>query len=118
MAEAAACTIAAQLALLPLLATLFGSVPFAGAVANLAVTPAMAVFLAGGIALLALGWIPWLGPGLGWLLKIGLAAVLGFVEACARIPLASVVAPPFGPAALLAFAAWGGGALAWIAAGT
>ncbi len=116
VAEVVACTIAAQLALLPLLADTFATVPLLGALANFFVTPLMGLFLTGGLALLALGWIPLLGPALGAALKLSLAAVLTVVDAFARVPLASVVAPPFSVAALLAYVAWTSGGLLWLTA--
>ncbi|MEK7475320.1 MAG: ComEC/Rec2 family competence protein [Candidatus Coatesbacteria bacterium] len=117
LVEAGACTLAAQLALLPFLASTFGTVPCLGAVANLLVTPTMGIFLSGGLALLGLGWVPLLGPALGWFLKNTLAVTLGIVEAFAGVPLASVVTPPFPGLAVAAYLAWTLGGLLWLAAG-
>jgi competence protein ComEC len=113
--EAGACTLAAQLALLPFLASTFGTVPCLGAFANLLVTPTMGIFLSGGLALLGLGWVPLVGPALGWLLKHALAVTLGVVEAFAGVPFASVVTPPFSGPAVAAYLAWILGGLLWIA---
>lgn len=114
--EAGACTFAAQIALLPLLAATFATVPLLGALANLFVTPVIGLFLAGGLAVLALGWIPFLGAALGAVLKSSLGLVLVVVDAFAQVPLASVVAPPFSGFALLFYAMWTGGSLLWFAA--
>jgi competence protein ComEC len=114
MAEAGACTISAQLFLLPLLASLFGQLPLFGTLANLFVTPVMGIFLSGGILLLVLGWIPVVGPGLGLALKWCLLAVLYVIEAFARLPLASVVVPPFSPAGWMAYLTWISGVLLWM----
>jgi len=114
MAEAAACTISAQIFLLPMLSSLFGQVPLFGALANLFVTPVMGVFLAGGLLLLGVGWIPLAGPALGMAMKWSLLGVLRVVEWFACVPLASVVAPPFSAAAWTAYLAWLAGALLWI----
>ena len=114
MAEAASCTIAAQLFVLPLLASLFGQVPLFGALANLLVTPVMGIFLSGGILLLGFGWIPGVGISLGLALKWCLLAVLAVVEAFARIPYASVVVPPFSALGWAAYAAWLSGILLWM----
>jgi len=115
LAETAACTAAAQLALIPFLAASFGSLPFLGIFANLLVTPFMALFLAGGILLLTLGWIPPLGLLMGAVLKTALSAVTVAVEWFANLPLAMVVAPAFSPAALAAYLAWYAGLLGWAA---
>jgi competence protein ComEC len=114
VAEAASCTIAAQAALLPILAAHFASVPFLGALANLFVTPLMGFFLSGGLVLLVLGWIPVAGHLMGAGMGLAMKAVLAVVDAFARVPLASVVAPPFPPAALAAYAAWAVGGLLWL----
>jgi len=116
MAEAGACTISAQLFLLPLLASLFGQLPLFGALANLLVTPVMGIFLSGGILLLGLGWIPFVGAGLGIGLKWCLLAVLYVVESFAHIPLASVVVPPFSTLGWIAYAAWLAGINLWMQA--
>ncbi len=113
--EAGACTLAAQVALLPFLAATFATVPFLGALANLFVTPVIGIFLTGGLSLLLVGWIPLLGVALGSILKLSLGAVIIVVEAFATVPLASIVAPPFPPAALVAYAMWIGGGLLWLA---
>ena len=114
VAEAASCTIAAQAALLPILAAHFASVPFLGAVANLFVTPLMGFFLSGGLVLLALGWVPVAGHLMGAGMGLAMKAVLAVVGAFARVPLASVVAPPFSPLALAAYSAWATGGLLWL----
>jgi len=116
MAEAAACTISAQLFLLPLLATLFGQLPLFGALANLLVTPVMGIFLSGGILLLAFGWIPIVGLFLGTGLKWCLLAVLYVVEGFSHIPYASVVVPPFSNIGWLAYITWLIGVLLWMQA--
>jgi len=116
LVEAGACTLAAQLALLPLLASTFGMVPCLGALANLLVTPTMGIFLSGGLLLLAFGWLPLAGPALGWLLKHTLSLTLGVVETFAGVPFASVVTPPFTVPAVAAYLAWTIGGLFWLAA--
>ena len=115
VAEAAACTLSAQLFLFPLLAAMFMSVPLLGVLANLLVTPAMGVMLAGGLALLAFGWIPFAGAAVGGAMKLALMAALKVVTAFSSLPLASVVVPPLSPAGTLFWFLWGGGALMWMA---
>ena len=114
VAEAAACTIAAQLFLLPLLASLFGQLPLFGALANLFVTPVMGIFLSGGILLLGIGWIPVVGAALGTAIKWCLLIVLAVVKGFAGIPLASVVVPPFSLLGWTAYTVWLGGVLLWM----
>jgi competence protein ComEC len=115
IAEAAACTLSAQLFLFPLLAGMFMSVPLLGVLANLLVTPAMGVMLAGGLALLAFGWVPLAGAALGAAMRAALAAALKVVTAFSLLPLASVVVPPLSPLATAAWLAWGIGSLLWMA---
>jgi competence protein ComEC len=114
LVDAGACTIAAQLAMIPLLAAAFGSVPLLGAFANLLVTPVMGVLLGGGILLLAFAGVPGLGWALAGSLRWALTLVLAVVEAFARLPLASVVAPPFTATAWTAYLAWALGGLLWL----
>lgn len=112
--ESAACTAAAQLSLVPLLAATFGSVPLAGAPAGLLVPPLLTGFIGGGVALLLLGWVPWAGPALAALLGILLHGFLAGVEALARVPLASVIAPAFSGWGWAAYLAWSIGGVLWL----
>jgi len=114
LVESAACTAAAQLSLVPLLATTFGSVPLAGAPAGLLVPPLLTGFIGGGVALLLIGWVPWAGPALAALLKVLLHGSLAGVEALARVPLASVVAPAFSGWGWAAYLAWTAGGVLWL----
>lgn len=114
LAEAGACTISAQLFLLPLLASLFGQLPLFGALANLLVTPVMGIFLSGGILLLGVGWVPIFGAALGAGLKWCLLAILYIVGAFAQIPLASVIVPPFPFIGWIAYIVWLAGVLLWM----
>ncbi len=116
LVETAGCTLAAQLALFPLLAASFGSVPATGLVANLLVAPLCGVLLAGGLILLGLGVAPWIGPPAGLALKAVLAGLLDLVRICAELPLATVVAPALSPVALAAYLVWALGGLLWLAA--
>ncbi len=113
LAQVAACTLAAQLALLPLLAAYFQKASFLGTFANLLIIPAMALFLAAGFVLLGLSWIPGVAQILGLLVGWLLAGAETLVNFFAQLPLASVIVPPFSPAAQVAYCAWLLGFLAW-----
>src|SRR5918992_4132298 len=91
VAGAAAATIAAQVAVTPLLLLLFGTVPTVTLLANVLAFPAVApALLLGSVAAaLALAW-PHLGQEVGRLAEMPLGFLIGLADRLARFPLPSV----------------------------
>ena len=111
LALAIAATVAAQLAVTPLLLLRFGVVPVVTLLANVLAFPAGAPALVTGIAAAVLA-VPWpaLGRLVGRVAEIPLDYLIGVADRTARFPLPSLTAE--GPAipvvltALVALAAW------------
>ena len=95
LSDALATTLAAQLAVLPVLLANFGQVSPVSLLANLVVLPAFPplMVLGGATALLGTLWAP-LGVAAGWLAWVPLAWTIRWVEAFAVLPLASLPAGP------------------------
>lgn len=91
VAAAAAATIAAQVAVTPLLLLRFGAVPTVTLLANVLAFPAVAValFLGTGAAAVALLWLP-AGEVVGRLAEIPLGYLIALADGMARFPLPTV----------------------------
>lgn len=101
-AMAAGTTIAAQIAVAPLLAWHFGRVPALGGVANLLVVPFAGIVMVGGVATLAAACLV---PFLDWApatMRLLLDAILATAHAFARLPGASLGLDVLAAAALTA----------------
>jgi competence protein ComEC len=110
VAGSAAATIAAQVAVTPLLLLLFGTVPTVTLLANVLAFPAVAPALLLGSVASALA-LPWrgLGEDVGVLAEVPLGYLIGLADRLARFPLPSVtggVAVAAGAAGLAVVVAW------------
>jgi competence protein ComEC len=113
LGEAVGTTLAAQIAVAPLLAIHFGRVPALGAVANLIGVPLAPMVMVGGMVTLGLGS---LGTLIGWsfaswapaTMRLPLDVILSSARTFARLPAASI---EIGPLVALAATA---GAAAWL----
>ena len=91
-----ATTVAAQIAVEPLLAYTFGRVSLIAPVTNLLVEPWAPLVMAGalGVAVFALLGLSWLADLAGWLTVVAATPLLWAVETSARLPFASIAVPP------------------------
>ncbi len=110
-------TLAAELLTLPLTGFYFHQISLVSVLANLLVIPLLVTVTALGSLLLAVAWLPLVGPflalpvgGVAWL---GLAYILAMVKFCAILPLAALVVPDFHPIWLFIYYAVVGLALWW-----
>lgn len=109
--EALAATLAASVAVQPLLTATFGQLSLIAPLANLLAAPWVPLVMAGGVAVAVLGlaaapilgdpFVPVLSDLAGWATMLAIAPLLAVVEIGAALPLATVALPPPPPAVTL-----------------
>jgi competence protein ComEC len=111
-AEALAATLAAIVAVQPLLTATFGQVSLIAPLANLLAAPWVPLVMIGGVTVAALGllagpvtgepFVPVLSDLAGWATTLVATPMLAVVETGAALPLATITLPPPPPAVTLA----------------
>lgn len=101
VAEVSFATFSAQIGTLPLLATVFGTVPFLGLFANLFAVPAFAILLWWEVFLLLTApIIPWVATSVGVTINVFSSFLYAFVEWFSELPGASLATGYLSPIAL------------------
>jgi competence protein ComEC len=111
LALAVGATLAAQLAVTPLLLWLFGVVPTVTVLANVLAFPAVPLALFGGVVAAAVGLVaPPLGAAIGPLARLPLSYLVGVADRMARFGLPAVTSSagwvPVGVAAVVVLVGW------------